>query len=167
MTEERKLSPKEKKLLGAVARIGQEALTPESLAAESGLSVQAVCEKLEDKSFRELFNSAVKGALAVESLEILHQFSEMGKKGSYQHGKLVLEIAGMHNDKQTIDFKGEMEVTDKIFKSEEERQKFLMSTFDKVGKPNNKLARKYREPEHLAEVQEEIRKGVRQDEAER
>lgn len=123
-----KLSKVEKKILTAALECGQQRLTAEAIAGIAGCSAALVCKKLQRPEFRQLFVEAVQSSLVVETPAILHTFTQAAKEGSFKHGKLVLEMAGVYQEKQKVELGGKVEVGDSPFKTDDERREFLEST---------------------------------------
>jgi hypothetical protein len=149
---EKKLTAGEKKLLAAVVKCGQNYLTAGSLAKEAGVSIKFVCEQLKDPEFRAMFTELVCSSLVAETPAILHTFAKLGKEGSFQHGKLILEIAGVHQDKQRVELDAKVDISESPFGSDEERREFLEGTLGKLGssKPDNAKARRCATTEYKA-----------------
>ncbi len=125
------LTAPEKKILKAALKCGEQKLTLKGLAEESGVKPAVLCEKLKSPEFRALFIETMKSSITAETPAILHIFTQAAKEGSFQHGKLILEMTGVHSDKQKIELGGKVEFTESPFKSDEERQAFLQATANK------------------------------------
>jgi hypothetical protein len=125
---ELKLSKVEKKILAAASECGQNRMTAEAIADLAGCSSALVCKKLQRPEFRQLFVECVQTSLVVETPAILHTFTNAAKEGSFKHGKLVLEMAGVYQEKQKVEIGGKVEVGDSPFKTDEEKASFLTAT---------------------------------------
>lgn len=123
-----KLSKTEKKILASAAETGQKQLTIDTIAAKAGCSPVLVAKKLQVPEFRQLFVEAIKSSLVGETPAILHTFVSAAKEGSFKHGKLILEMTGVHQDKQKVEMSGQVEINDTLFKTDEERISFLKET---------------------------------------
>jgi len=111
-------------------------LSAEELAERADISVQQVYEKLQDPQFRNMFLEVLTNSLSAEVPSILNAFVSKGKEGSFKHGKLLLEIAGVYHEKKEI--KGKLGVSDneEPFKDEEQKKAFMQDTLKKL---NNKF----------------------------
>lgn len=126
-----KLSAAEKKILKAALKCGEQKLTIGTLAEESGVKTSVLCEKLKSPEFRALFVETMKSAITAEAPAILYTFTQAAKEGSFQHGKLLLELTGVYNEKQKIELGGKVEFSESPFKSDEDRRAFLEATINK------------------------------------
>jgi len=122
------LKPKDKKILAAAMKCGEQRLTLKGIAAEAGVTTKFICDRLKVPEFKQLFIEAMQSSLVAETPAILHTFTQAAKEGSFQHGKLVLELTGVHQEKQKVDLTAKMEVQDSLFKSDEERREFMRDT---------------------------------------
>ncbi len=123
-----KLSNEDKKILKAAATCGQEMLTAKLLASKSGVHEAKICKKLMDPEFRSMFTEVVQSSLTMETPAILHTFAQKGKAGEFKHGKLILEITGMHEEKSKVELEGKVQFSESPFKDDEERRAFLEAT---------------------------------------
>lgn len=114
--------------MAAAAECGQHRLTAEGLAALAGCSPALVCKKLKNPEFRQLFITSITNSLVMETPAILHTFTEAAKEGSFKHGKMILEITGVYQEKQRVELGGKIEVGDSPFKDDDERISFLKAT---------------------------------------
>ena len=99
-----------------------------------------VAKKLQVPEFRQLFVEAIKSSLIGETPAILHTFVSAAKEGSFKHGKLILEMTGVHTDKQKVEMSGQVEINDTLFKTDEERISFLKETVGEFVK-NSRAAK--------------------------
>lgn len=127
-----KISVEEKKILAAALKCGEKRLSVSGLAEESGVKKTVICEKLKNPEFRQLFSEVMQAALTAETPEILHTFVSAAKEGSFKHGKLILELTGVYSEKQKIELGGKVELTETLFKSDEDRESFAKATLDKL-----------------------------------
>ncbi len=123
-----KLSRVEKRILAAALECGQTHLTVEGIAQAAGCSAEVVCKRLQRPEFKQLFTEAVQSALVAETPAILNTFVHAAKEGSFKHGKLILEITGMHQETQKVELAGKVDVGESLFQSDEERREFLQAT---------------------------------------
>lgn len=131
------LKPKDKKILKAALKCGEQKLTVKALSELAGVKPEYVCEKMRNPEFRELFIEALHTAVTAETPAILHSFTQAAKEGSFQHGKLILELTGVHQDKQKIDLNAKIESSEALFKTDEEKAAFMEATFKRVSKGEN------------------------------
>jgi len=75
-----------------------------------------------------LFITSITNSLVMETPAILHTFTEAAKEGSFKHGKMILEITGVYQEKQRVELGGKIEVGDSPFKDDDERISFLKAT---------------------------------------
>ena len=129
-----KISADEKRILAAALKCGEKRLSVASLAEESGVKKEVICEKLKVPEFRQLFVEVMQAALTAETPAILHTFTQAAKEGSFKHGQLILELTGVYNSKQKIELGGKVEFSESPFKSDEERRAFLEATMNKIIK---------------------------------
>lgn len=127
-----RFTPSQKKILATVRSCGQDNLTADVLALKAGIKIEKLYEVLADPEFREIFNGVVRTSVLAETPAILHKFIEEGKQGSFPHGKLVLELAGIHQDKQKLELEGNVEFTETPFKSDDEKRAFVEATLSKI-----------------------------------
>lgn len=123
-----KLSNEEKKILRAASSCGQEMLTAKLLASKSGVPEDKICKKLMEPEFRSMFAEVVQSSLVMETPAILHTFAQKGKAGEFKHGKLILEITGMHEEKSKIELDGKVQFAESPFKDDEDRRAFIAAT---------------------------------------
>ncbi len=128
------LSAPEKRILKAALKCGEQKLTLAGLAEESGVKASMLCEKLKSPEFRQLFVETMRSALTAETPSILHTFVQAAKEGSFQHGKLILEVTGVHSDKQKLELGGKVEFSESPFKTPEDRRSFVEATAAKLFK---------------------------------
>jgi len=122
------LTAKEKKILKEAMRCGEQKLTITAIAKKVGVKPEYVVEKLKKPEFRQLFVESMQDGIVGEAPAILHSFVNAAKEGSFQHGKLILELAGVHQENQRIDLHAKMDVEQPLFKTDEERKEFLKAT---------------------------------------
>ncbi len=127
-----KISQLEKKILKAVGECGQEMVTLHEIAQKAGCSPVKVCEKLKNPEFKTMFREVLEAGIAAEAPEILRSFTELAKNGSYQHGKLLLELSGIYSEKQKIEMSGTVDIGDSPFKNDDEKQAFIENTLKQV-----------------------------------
>jgi len=130
--EDPKLSRAEKKLLQAALESGQadgDRLTIDQIAESTGNSVAFVYKKLQDQEFKTMFMEALRSSHVAEVPAILQKFADLGRQGSFKHGKLILELAGVYSEESTVNVKTDLGADP--FKSDEERQDFARRTLEK------------------------------------
>lgn len=128
MKTEVELSPPEKKMLQTALNSGGHRVTLEVLAKESGRSINYVYQKLQEPTFKELFMEALRGSLLAEVPEIMGAFVMKAKEGSFSHGKLLLEIAGIYNNESNINIKAQIEAKQAPMLNESEKAAFVRAT---------------------------------------
>lgn len=117
------LSRLEKRILKEVVRAYGRRLTMEELATASNTTVEKVYRCLERPEFRQLFVESMQVSLVADTPSILNKFAELAKAGQFNHGKLILEIAGVYTEKQKLE--AEIRTFDSPFKTDEERERFI------------------------------------------
>ena len=120
-----------KSILEVAARYsGNRRLTIQEISMESGVDESTIHNKMQDEEFRGLFIETARNSLISDVPEILNAFSEQAKAGSYQHGKLILELTGLYTDtKNIVADVGMSEREGKsAWKNKEERDAFLRET---------------------------------------
>ncbi len=128
--EDIQISSKDKKLLEAVLSCGRERLTIDAIAVRAGLKPDYVCDRLRDPVFRTMFAEAAQSSLIGETPSILYEFAQQAKAGSFKHGKLILEITGLHQEKQRVELDAKVEVDTDLF-TKEERQTLIKTITSK------------------------------------
>ena len=128
MKTEVELSPPEKKMLQTALNSSGHRVTLEVLAKESGRSINYVYQKLQEPTFKELFMEALRGSLLAEVPEIMGAFVMKAKEGSFPHGKLLLEIAGIYNNESNINIKAQIEAKQAPMLNEIEKAAFVRAT---------------------------------------
>ncbi len=131
--KERTLTRIDKKLLQVAANLGQdERVDIRRIADEIGRSPQFVYQRLQDPEFRSMFLEAIRMSLMAETPAILQKFVEMAKAGSFKHGKLILEIAGAHEDGTKVTHEGSVTHIGEVpFADEQQRGAFIRATLTK------------------------------------
>lgn len=126
------LTSKEKKILEEAMKCGEQKLTITAIAKRVGVKPDYVVKCLKKPEFRQLFVESMQDGIVSEAPAILHSFVNAAKEGSFQHGKLILELAGIHQDNQRIDLNAKVETDHNMFKSHDERREFLKATISEV-----------------------------------
>lgn len=125
----------EKRILKAVAelQLQEERMTPEGLAERAGCSVTILYRKLQrDDDFRGIFLEAVRNSLATHTPAILSTFVRQAVAGSFQHGRLVLEIAGVYKEEKKVTGDITLREGESPFKDDTQRTQFARATLDKL-----------------------------------
>ncbi len=128
-----KISKKDKSILKFVAQQGnlrKERMSVEQIAKGTNCSVDYIYDKLTNENFRNLFFDVLKSALAIETPSILEKFVSEAQNGSFSHGKLVLELAGMYNESKNVNLKAQVSMDNSPFANKEERTEFLKATLE-------------------------------------
>lgn len=126
-----KLSRRDIRILKFAAQAGgtdMDRFTLEQIANDSGCTVEFIHKRLSDFEFRNLFFETLKTSLAVETPAILQKFVMEAKSGSFKHGKLILELAGLYNEETNVNVNANVTVGESPFRSAEDRSKFLQAT---------------------------------------
>lgn len=124
-----RLSATDKRILNAALEAGRYRMTVDGIADRAGCSSTHICKRLKDPEFNQLFIETMRSSLLAETPEILAEFVKWGKEGSFKHGKLILEIAGVHTEKKKVDLGGSVAIESNPFTSEEEKKEFVRATF--------------------------------------
>jgi hypothetical protein len=61
--------------------------------------------------FVEIYNKQSVDLVKQNAASILNTFIREAQRGSFQHGKVLLEMAGLYNEKQDIKLSGQIETT--------------------------------------------------------
>jgi hypothetical protein len=111
-------TPKEKLLMEALLDPRNKGLTVEAFCKKAGIGKTRYYECIADQKFVEEYKQRAL-ELAHHSIgPVINAFIEQAtQNGSYQHGKVLLEMTGMHNDKMSLSispvrFSGEDDLTD-------------------------------------------------------
>lgn len=118
----------EKKMLEVAAQSGGHRVTLDALAKACGKQPDFVYKKLQEPHFRQLFTEALRGALMVEVPEIVSSFLTEAKKGSFQHGKLLLEIAGVYTQDTNVNINALVASKEAPLLTKEEKDDFIKAT---------------------------------------
>lgn len=130
-----KLSAQDKRILRFASQsgnLGRARMTAEQIARDAECSEDYLYDRLNDTMFRTLFFETLRASLAVETPAILHKFVEAAKEGSFRHGKLILEIAGVYSEETSLNLKAEVGVAGSPFESDDEKAAFVKATFGKL-----------------------------------
>ncbi len=135
------LSNLDTKILKAAAlKADGNRLSVEEIAVNVGCTPDTIHKRLQSDEFRGLFIETVKNSLVSEIPKVLNAFVSKAVSGSFQHGKLVLEIAGAYTETKNIKADLGIKEGESPFKNDEERRAFLSETLGKlnleVGDPN-------------------------------
>lgn len=114
------------RILEVAAAHSSRRLTIEELAVKADTTPARIYKKLQDLEFRELFIETMKTSLLGDVPEILNSFVGLAKAGSFKHGKLVLQVAQIYEDKKTLT--ANVHVDAVPFKNDEDRRAFLAAT---------------------------------------
>ncbi len=115
----------------AVAALGR--MRVGDLAKKAKCSPKTVYKSMQKLEFREMFTAALRGNLHAETPSIVDVFVREALAGSYQHGKTILEITGVHTPKQQIDAALNVTSEDTPWKDEAEFQEFAKETLKRFG----------------------------------
>jgi len=126
------LTELETRLLKTAAASGSR-ITVEQLAKKAGCQADTIHRRLQNEEFRSLFIETMKSSLTAEVPAVLNSFVEAAKAGSFQHGKLVLEIAGAYSDKKEIKANIGVSEGESPFKDDDDRKAFLKETLGKLN----------------------------------
>lgn len=122
------LTKEERKMLQTALNSGGKRVTLELLAKDCNRSVNFVYQKLQEPAFKELFMDALRGSLLAEVPEIMGAFVTKAKEGSFPHGKLLLEIAGIYNNESNLNIRAQIEAKQAPMMSEDEKMEFVRAT---------------------------------------
>lgn len=147
---------RQRNILKVATEAGHRRMTPHDLAEQAGCSVSFLCEQLQDRQFRAMFNEAMQGAVAVEVPEILNTFAQKAKDGSFKHGKLILEVAGAYSEKSEVNINANI-THESPFGTEEERKAFLEASIARIrGENEGEIIDVETQEETQEEAQEEF-----------
>ena len=132
MTDKLNLTELEEKLLKVAANRGGR-LSLEELARDAECDVAQIYKRLQNNSFRTLFTETLRHSLSAEVPGILNAFIAEAHKGSFKHGKLLLEIAQMYTEEKKVTGDFSVRESESPFVSEEEKKKFAEQTLGKLG----------------------------------
>ncbi len=90
--------------------------------------------------FRAAYEEKVKDLVKQAIGPIVNTFIKEAKRGNFQHGKVLLEMAGLYNEKSTVEVSGEVNIQEM---TREQRQARLFELLSKT------------EPEALKKMVEE------------
>lgn len=125
------LTELETRVLKAASKESGRRLTVEELSKKVGCSPGTIYQRLQNKEFRQLFMETMRNSVAEAVPEVLNAFSDKAKEGEFKHGKLLLEIAGIYEEKKNIT--AEVGITEESpFKDEKESKEFLKKTLAKA-----------------------------------
>lgn len=80
----------------------------------AGCSRQVWYDAFDKSDFRALYETKVKDLVKQSIGPIVNAFVEAAKRGEYQQGKVILEMAGLYNEKSSVDVSvsGELQIQD-------------------------------------------------------
>ena len=109
---------------------GGRRLTVDELAMECDVDEEVIHQKLQDEGFRGMFLEAARNSLVADVPEVLNAFVEQAKMGNFNHGKLLLQLVGMHTDTKNIvaDVGMSEQEGKSAWKTEEEKKQFMRET---------------------------------------
>lgn len=74
---------------------------------------------MKKEGFRELLNREAKALVGESVIPIINAFKKQAEKGSFFHGKILLEMAGMYTEKQEIKVEAHIDLADRMKKARE------------------------------------------------
>jgi len=77
-------------------------------------------ESFAKPEFRALYELKVKDLVKQAIAPVLNTFIKEALRGSFQHGKVILEMAGLYNEKSTVEVTGEIALS-----TPEERRAYI------------------------------------------
>lgn len=127
-----------KRILRAVAelQLQDERMTPEQLAQRAECSLATFYRKLQREDFRELFLATIRHSLTPHTPAILSTFVKQALAGSFQHGRLVLEITGIYQEEKKVVGDITLREGESPFKDDAQRARFARATLDKLADPS-------------------------------
>ena len=101
-----KPTPKEELLLEALLNPENRKKTVTKICEIAGCSRRTYYTAFEKPEFVEYYKEKCRDLVKQSVAPIVNTFVKMAKKGSYTHGKVVLEMAGMYTEKKELDVAG-------------------------------------------------------------
>ena len=77
----------------------------------AGISRMAYYRAFEKPDFQSLYKNQSKALVDQSIAPILNTFVREALRGSFQHGKVILEMAGLYSEKSTIDINAEFSLS--------------------------------------------------------
>lgn len=74
---------------------------------------------MKKEGFRELLNQESKALVSESVIPILNAFKKQAEKGSFWHGKVLLEMAGMYTEKQEIKLEATVNIAERMKQARE------------------------------------------------
>ena len=103
------------------------------IADKAGCQPSTIYRRLEEKpEFREAYLQVGISGVTGAAPAILDVFTSKALSGSFKHGKLLLEIAGIYQKKQQVNTQISVRDEGPIFKSDRERRDYLRATLDEL-----------------------------------
>jgi hypothetical protein len=92
--------------------------------------VKVICDKIKidrnvyyramkKEGFRDLLNREAKAIVGETVIPIINAFRKEAEKGSFWHGKILLEMAGMYTEKQEIKVEGTIDIAKRMKEARE------------------------------------------------
>jgi hypothetical protein len=96
-------TPAEMKLLKVFLNPENVGVSITGKCEKAGISRNTYYEAMKKKDFVELLNHSTMEMLRGEMNDIIKVFAKKAKEGSYNHGKLLLEMGKMYTQHQVVD----------------------------------------------------------------
>lgn len=93
----------EKKLLEVILDPTAVSMTITDICATAGVVRNIYYDAMEKPEFVAYYHEIVKGYISAKAAPLINSALKEAEKGSFQHIKLLLEMAGLHTDSKTID----------------------------------------------------------------
>jgi HSP20 family molecular chaperone IbpA len=107
---EYQLTESEQKLLDVLTNPDYRMKSIKEICAIAAIGRTTYYAAFKKPEFKELYKSASKALVDQAVAPVLNTFVREALRGSFQHGKVILEMAGLYSEKLDIDVNGEVNI---------------------------------------------------------
>lgn len=101
-----KLTPKQRVLIEALVNPENRCRSISTICKDIGIDRKTYYKVIDKEEFRNLYERLSKNLVKDSIGLIINTFVSKAQDGSFQHGKVILEMAGIYNEKQDISISG-------------------------------------------------------------
>lgn len=108
---EYRLSDKERALLEVLLNPEHRTKSITDICKVAGISRPTYYSVMEKPEFKAIYEDKTKDLIKQAIGPVVNTFVREALRGSFQHGKVILEMAGLYSEKTTIEHTGEVTLT--------------------------------------------------------
>lgn len=105
-------TPAEEKLLKVLLDPDSLGMTITDICAKAGVDRNTYYRAFDKPGFKAYQRDRAQNLLAQALLPTIHAFQKEAKKGSFPHGKIMLEMHDLYTEKKELDVKAEVKLTE-------------------------------------------------------